>query len=75
MRKYKAVSVEKEIIDEVYCNVCGEKIKKISSNQFEDYLHVEKVWGYHSNNDGKKDEFDVCQVCYEKWLKSFEISV
>ena len=27
MRKYKAVSVEKEIIDEVCYNVCGKKLK------------------------------------------------
>ena len=29
MRKYKAISVEKEIIDEVYCNVCGKKLKDL----------------------------------------------
>lgn len=75
MRKYKVVSVEKETIEEVYCNVCGEKIRKNSYNHVEDHLHVEKVWGFHSNKDGKKDEFDICQSCYEKWIKSFKISV
>ncbi|NLM48446.1 MAG: hypothetical protein GX198_06490 [Epulopiscium sp.] len=75
MRKYKAVPIEKEVIDEVYCNICGKKIEKVSPNQFEDYLHIEKLWGYHSKNDGKKDEIDVCQACYEKWINSFKISV
>lgn len=75
MKKYKKVSIEKEIVEEVYCNICGEKIAKNSHNHFEDFLHVEKVWGYDSKKDGKKDDFDVCQRCYEGWIKTFKISI
>ncbi|NLK21868.1 MAG: hypothetical protein GX308_07260 [Epulopiscium sp.] len=75
MRKYKMISVEKEMIEEVYCNICGEKIEKDIHNHFEDYLHIEKTWGYNSERDGQKDDFDVCQHCYKKWIKTFKLPI
>lgn len=75
MRKFKKVAIEKDVVEEIYCNICGEEITKNIHSHFDDYLHIEKVWGYHSKKDGKKDDFDVCQRCYEEWIKTFKISI
>jgi ribosomal-protein-alanine N-acetyltransferase len=75
MRKYKTISVSKELVDEIYCNCCGKRIEKNAHQYFQDHLHVEKQWEYHSKKDGKKHEFDICEECYDKWIKSFKISI
>ncbi len=57
---------------EIICNCC----KKVIQGQkapYAEFLHVQKQWGYFSNKDGEKQEFDVCEACYDKWLESFQI--
>ncbi len=75
MRTYKTISVKKQEIEEIYCNVCGKPIQKNNHGYFEDHLHIEKTWGYNSKYDGETHHIDVCQSCYEKWVKQFMLSV
>lgn len=44
-------------------------------NSQEEFLHVEKEWGYFSGKDGEIQEFDICEACYDQWVKSFQIPV
>lgn len=63
---------------EVYCNCCGRKInseRNSSINLGEDYLHVEKAWGYFSNRDLTTHTFNMCEACYEKLIASFKIPI
>ena len=60
---------------EIRCNCCKKKIQKSGEISTEEFFHVEKVWGYFSKKDGEKQEFDVCEECYDKWTSSFKIPV
>lgn len=60
---------------EIVCNCCGRVIRGREEADYTEYLHVEKNWGYFSGKDGQKQEFDVCETCYNAWIKSFQIPV
>lgn len=74
MRIYRTISVEVQEIDEIVCNFCGETISKDKFHMFEDHIHIEKKWGYHSNYDGEEHVIDICKNCYEKLKKEMKIS-
>lgn len=42
----------------VYCNCCGKEIRMEENMRYalEDYIVIEKIWGYFSKKDGKKTE-------------------
>ncbi|MBR5468079.1 MAG: hypothetical protein IKU80_02485 [Firmicutes bacterium] len=63
---------EVEITEKVICNCCGEEIKKNAHGYLQDYIHIEKKWGYTSENDGKEDLFDVCEKCWFDITKKFK---
>lgn len=60
---------------EIVCNCCKKVIQVQDSIPQMEYLHVEKEWGYFSGKDGEKQEFDICEACYDKWTQSFQIPV
>ncbi len=70
MIKTKEVSKTMTETDVIICDACKKEIKKNRFNEFNDYYHIDKVWGYHSNNDGRHDSYDICEECYGKMLKS-----
>lgn len=55
----------------VYCNQCGQAIDK----KREDFLEINKSWGYFSNKDLENHKFCVCEKCYDKIVKCFKIPV
>jgi len=38
-----------------------------------DYIHVDKAWGYCSDKDNQVHSFDICESCYDRWIKTFKI--
>jgi len=70
MKTRGTVKVEKQekIIQDIFCNICGEKIHKNEYGYYDDFLSIEKKWGYHSDFDGEIHCIDVCQTCYKKLL-------
>jgi ribosomal-protein-alanine N-acetyltransferase len=81
MVKYhvEQVTDKKFVVDNIYCNMCGKPIKKMKDMtgdpMFADYLRVDKTWGYFSNKDCRRDEFHLCEDCYDKLIKQFKIPV
>ncbi len=75
MRVYKTVAIKKQELDEVICNLCGDHIKKDAFGNFEDYLEINKTWGYASNRDGETHRIDICQKCFEKLIQQFKLPV
>ena len=75
MQKYKPVAQEILKTDRVYCNLCGKEIKKDSHGNFQDYLTVEKQWGYFSSKDNETHTFDLCESCYDSLIAQFVIPV
>ena len=59
----------------VYCNKCKKEIKIRQGIAQEEVLHMDKVWGYFSGKDGETHSFDLCEECYDKMIKGFEIPV
>ena len=57
---------------EIICNCCKKVIQE-PKKPYAEFLHVEKQWGYFSGKDGEKQEFDICEACYDKWVESFQI--
>lgn len=55
------------------CNQCGKTIKVHNDILQEDILHVEKVWGYFSECDGKKQVWNLCENCYNKMIEGFAL--
>ncbi len=60
---------------ERYCNKCGKRIRRCGEIMQEDVLHVEKEWGYFSEKDGERHQFDLCEACYDKLLAEFILPV
>ena len=60
---------------EIRCNCCEKKIQKNGEIHTEEFFHVEKVWGYFSKKDGEKQEFDVCEECYDRICSEFRYPV
>ncbi len=60
----------------VYCNCCGKEILMKENTQIalEDYVRIEKSWGYFSNKDGIRQEMNVCESCFHTWLNSFALA-
>jgi [ribosomal protein S18]-alanine N-acetyltransferase len=50
------------------CNKCGKDIVG-----HDDYLEVQKIWGYYSNKDFDTHSFVLCEECYDELVSSFKI--
>lgn len=61
--------------EKIICNCCKKVILEQNGIPKAEYLHVEKQWGYFSGKDGEKQEFDLCEECYDMLVRSFQIPV
>lgn len=61
--------------EKIICNRCKKVILEGEGIPRAEYLHVEKEWGYFSGKDGQRQEFDLCESCYDAWLREFQIPV
>lgn len=59
--------------DFIICNCCGKRFLKISEKSLQEFVHIEKEWGYFSEKDGSRQAFDLCESCVDKWTSSFLI--
>lgn len=73
MTKYKTVQESKQLPEKVFCNVCGNEIKFDYGLPAQDYIHVDKSWGYCSSKDNQVHSFDICESCYDRLIKTFKI--
>ncbi|NDO45950.1 hypothetical protein [Clostridium sp. MD294] len=74
MKVYETVTEDNKRVEKVLCNCCGKEITK-QHGYFSDYLHIEKQWGYFSQKDSRKDNFDICENCYDKFVNSFVLPI
>lgn len=61
--------------EKIICNCCKRVIVEKNDIPKREYLHVEKKWGYFSEKDGEKQEFDICESCYDTWIRNFKLPV
>lgn len=75
MRQYHIQREETKELEKIICNKCGKEIIITKGVPCEDYLEVEKRWGYHSNKDNQVDCFDLCEDCYDELVGGFKIKI
>lgn len=59
----------------IVCNKCGRKILVENQIAREDYLQVNKSWGYFSKKDGKTYRFILCEKCCDELVEKFVVPV
>lgn len=64
---------EENALVAVYCNKCGKELKVTNNGVEEGVCSVTTQWGYFSNKDGEIHKFDLCEDCYDEFVKSFQI--
>ncbi len=62
-------------LEPVICNQCGQVIPVYAGDGTQDYLHIEKTWGFFSDKDGQLHRMNLCEVCYDKWIAGFAIPI
>lgn len=53
------------------CHCCGRNINR----KREDYLKIEKEWGYFSKKDLEIHEIRICEECYDAWISTLKIPI
>ena len=75
MRQYRTELEKTEKIEKIICNKYGKEILVRQGVPQEDVLEVEKRWGYFSRKDNQVDQFDLCEDCYDEFVRSFRIKI
>ncbi len=75
MRQYSTSLKETKEIEKIICNKCGKEIPVLGGVPQEDVLQVEKRWGYFSGKDNRVDQFDLCEECYDEFVKGFRVKM
>jgi hypothetical protein len=70
MKKY-----ENDKIIEIVCNKCGRKIPVERDITREGVWSVNINWGYFSQKDGERHQFDLCETCYDSFVKGFAVPI
>lgn len=73
MRRYEDETSRQPV--QVICNKCGKELKLENGYLKEGCLTVDTIFGYFSKKDGTRHRFDLCEECYDKMVKSFQIPV
>ena len=71
MREDQTAVQEKQELSKIICNGCGREIPLEQADCF----HGEKVWGYFSEKDGRRDSFDLCEKCYDRLIAGFQVKM
>lgn len=77
MRQYQLEETKEvqKTIKKIVCNKCGKEIPFEKGEHQEEFLTVEKRWGYFSNKDNQVDCFDLCEKCYDEFVSTFIIPI
>lgn len=73
MKKYTMQNQEKKVVCEIICNKCGDTIAKEATCLKTDFLTINKNWGYFSDKDNEVHSIDLCERCYDEWVKGFSV--
>ena len=53
----------------IRCNACGKEQAVSTEGIQEEFLKIQKTWGYFSEKDGEVHRFSLCEACYDRILK------
>lgn len=72
MRRYEEQSGK---LIGVVCNQCRKKLKVENGYLKEGCFQADVTFGYFSRKDGTRQQFDLCEDCFDKLVKQFAIPV
>lgn len=71
MREYEETAKAK--LKKVICNRCGKALRVENGILKEGCFHAEARFGYFSRKDGVKQQFDLCEDCYDAVTAQFAV--
>lgn len=57
-----------EVVVEVICDGCGQTTTKDRENGIHEYARLSANWGYDSNHDNERYDYQLCETCFFKVL-------
>lgn len=75
MKIYKDETLVVKKVSTIKCNCCGNEIPSDKFGYTSDYLSITKKWGYNSDFDNEKHNFDICENCYKEIISKFKIPI
>ena len=59
-------------LTKVFCNQCGKELVVEEGIVKEGCFSVDYEFDYFSNKDGYIYSMDLCEKCFDKWIKGFQ---
>lgn len=75
MRRYTACEKHMNKTTKIVCNRCKKEIDVMNDIPREAVFSVEHRWDYFSEKDNEVHRFDLCEGCYDEWVRTFQIPV
>ena len=72
MREYKEKEQMELQLTRLFCNQCGRELVVEDGIVKEGCFSVDYQFDYFSNKDGYIYSFDLCEDCFDKWIKGFQ---
>lgn len=72
MRTYRNIEAQELQIEKVVCNQCKKQLKVEEGILREGCFHTEYEFDYFSKKDGYIYSFDLCEECFDAWIKGFK---
>lgn len=66
---------EQKQLTMIQCNCCKKELQLENGIVKEGCFCVDYTWGYFSNKDGMCHKFDLCEACYDRFVKELAIPV
>ena len=66
---------EHQMLQQVICNRCEKKLLVENSLLKDSAYEGKQSFGYFSERDGVTHRFDLCEECYNEWIRMFRIPV
>lgn len=72
MRIFKEKETWESELGQVVCNQCGKRLKVEDGILKEGCFSAEYVFDYFSEKDGYIYSLDLCEECFDLWIKGFK---
>ncbi|MBQ8527332.1 MAG: hypothetical protein IJ429_02550 [Lachnospiraceae bacterium] len=66
---------EHQVLQQMVCNRCEKKLFVDNGLLKDSAYEGSQTFGYFSKRDGVTHRFDLCEECYEEWIRMFRIPV
>ena len=75
MRAYKERQQQELELSKVNCNQCGKELLVEDGILKEGCFSIDYKFDYFSNKDGYIYRFDLCEHCFDQWIRKFKMPV